>query len=116
MYFVQGTLNYRYGPAGCQMLSPSFPGSTPLSPRTSAKGDFDWVPNAFTIVSWFYTSISPDIFQFQIVHTKNGTAHSLWQAILSSSTTRRWALCISDSQCEFSNMDQGAMPILMYMY
>ena len=46
---------------------------------SEAPGDPDWVQNDFANVSWFYATISREI--FKIVRTKTDTAHSLWRRI-----------------------------------
>ncbi|CAO2142393.1 unnamed protein product [Urochloa humidicola] len=76
-----------------------------------AQGDPDWVQNDFAIVSWFYATVSRDI--YKMVRTKADTAHSLWCRIRSLFLDNREMRSVYIS-AEFRTMVQGDLSIVAY--
>ncbi|CAN6168665.1 unnamed protein product [Urochloa humidicola] len=79
--------------------------------NSATRGDADWVQSDFAIVSWFYSTISRDI--FKIVRSKRDTAYSLWRAIRSLFLDNSEMRSVYIS-AEFRTMIQGDLNMMTY--
>lgn len=82
-----------------------------IDSSSAVQGDSDWVQNDFSIVSWFYTTVSGEI--LQIVLSPDDTTYSLWRSIQSLFRDNKETRSVYIG-AEFWSLYQGDMTVMAY--